>query len=86
MTEQGATELIRILIVDDHTIVRDGLQALISAEPGMQVIGVGSDGVEAVEKARALDPDVILLDLLCLAKTVCRRPLRSKRIILLPVY
>ncbi|MBP1694577.1 MAG: putative NarL family two-component response regulator [Chloroflexi bacterium] len=63
MTEQGATELIRILIVDDHTIVRDGLQALISAEPGMQVIGVGSDGVEAVEKARALDPDVILLDL-----------------------
>jgi len=63
MTEQGATELIRILIVDDHTIVRDGLQALISAEPGMQVIGVGSDGVEAVEKARTLDPDVILLDL-----------------------
>lgn len=58
------TEKINILIVDDHTIVRDGLQALINAEPGMQVIGVGANGVEAVEKARLLSPDVILLDLI----------------------
>jgi NarL family two-component system response regulator LiaR len=58
------SEPIRILIVDDHTIVRDGLIALINAEPGMLVIGVGADGVEAVEKARALNPDVILLDLI----------------------
>jgi len=58
------SETIRILIVDDHTIVRDGLQALINAEPGMQVIGVGADGDEAIEKARALQPDVILLDLI----------------------
>lgn len=57
-------EEIRILIVDDHTIVRDGLQALINAEPGMQVVGVGADGEEAVEKARVLEPDVILLDLI----------------------
>lgn len=57
-------EKLRILIVDDHTIVRDGLQALISAEPGMQVVGVGSDGLDAVEKARTLQPDVILLDLI----------------------
>jgi NarL family two-component system response regulator LiaR len=56
--------MIRVLIVDDHTIVRDGLQALINAEPGMQVVGVGSDGFEAVEKAQALQPDVILLDLI----------------------
>lgn len=58
------TEIIRILIIDDHTIVRDGLQALINAEAGMQVIGVGSDGAEAVEKSRALNPDVILMDLI----------------------
>ncbi len=58
------SENIRILIVDDHTIVRDGLQALISAEPGMQVVGVGANGEEAVEKARLLQPDVILLDLI----------------------
>jgi two-component system, NarL family, response regulator LiaR len=57
-------EIIRILIVDDHTIVRDGLQALINAETGMQVVGVGADGVEAVEQARLLKPDVILLDLI----------------------
>ena len=54
---------IRILIVDDHTVVRDGLRALISAEPGMDVIGDASDGVEAVQLAGELLPDVILLDL-----------------------
>ncbi len=54
---------IRVLIVDDHTVVRDGLQALITAEPGMQVVGSAADGVEAVSMARELKPDVILLDL-----------------------
>ena len=54
---------IRVLIVDDHTVVRDGLQALITAEPGMQVVGSAADGVEAVSIARELKPDVILLDL-----------------------
>ncbi len=58
------TDPIRILIIDDHTIVRDGLQALINAEPGMHVVGVGADGVDAVEKAHELQPDVILLDLM----------------------
>jgi two-component system, NarL family, response regulator LiaR len=52
-----------ILIVDDHTVVRDGLKALISAEPGMKVIGEAGDGLEAVSKARDLQPDVVLLDL-----------------------
>jgi YesN/AraC family two-component response regulator len=52
-----------ILIVDDHTVVRDGLKALISAEPGMKVIGEAGDGLEAVSIARDLQPDVVLLDL-----------------------
>lgn len=52
-----------ILIVDDHTVVRDGLNALISAEPGMKVIGMAGDGIEAVRLAQELQPDVILLDL-----------------------
>jgi len=54
---------IQILIVDDHTVVRDGLDALLSAEPGMRVIGSASDGVEAVQFVENLKPDVILLDL-----------------------
>ncbi len=56
-------ETIRILIADDHAIVREGLRALISYEPGMELIGEADNGVEAVQKARALKPDVILLDL-----------------------
>jgi NarL family two-component system response regulator LiaR len=57
------TEAIRILIVDDHAVVREGLRALIDSEPGMELAGEAADGVEAVSRARALQPDVILLDL-----------------------
>ncbi len=54
---------IRILIADDHPVVRQGLVALIQTESGMEVIGEAVDGNEAAEQARALQPDVILLDL-----------------------
>jgi NarL family two-component system response regulator LiaR len=54
---------IRVLIADDHTVVREGLCALIEARPEMEVVGQASDGVEAVLQARALRPDVILMDL-----------------------
>jgi NarL family two-component system response regulator LiaR len=54
---------IRILISDDHAIVREGLRTLISTEPGMEVVGEAVDGVEAVQQACALQPDVILLDM-----------------------
>jgi NarL family two-component system response regulator LiaR len=54
---------IRVLITDDHAVVREGLRTLISSEPGMQVVGEAVDGVEAVLKARSLQPDVVLLDL-----------------------
>ena len=56
-------EVIRVLIVDDHAVVREGLRALLSAAPGITVLDEAADGVEAVAKARALRPDVILLDL-----------------------
>lgn len=54
---------IHILLVDDHAIVREGLRTLIGTEPGMEVVGEAEDGVEAIEKAQALNPDVILLDM-----------------------
>ena len=57
-------DTIRILIVDDHSIVRQGLRALIDTEPNMETVGEASDGVEAVEQARALQPSVILLDMM----------------------
>ena len=55
---------IRILIADDHAIVREGLRALISIHPEMELIGEAADGVEAVVRALELQPDVVLLDLM----------------------
>ena len=54
---------IRILIADDHAVVREGLRALIDTEPGMELAGEAADGEETVKRAQALRPDVILMDL-----------------------
>jgi two-component system, NarL family, response regulator LiaR len=54
--------LIRVLVVDDHPIIRRGLQAEINLDPEMQVVGEARHGNEAVELARSLKPDVILMD------------------------
>jgi len=56
-------ETIRLLIADDHAIVRRGLRTLIMGEPDIELVGEAADGIEAVLKARALQPDVILLDM-----------------------
>jgi NarL family two-component system response regulator LiaR len=55
---------IRILIADDHAIVREGLRALIATEPDLELVGEATDGIQAVSKAQTLKPDVILLDLM----------------------
>ncbi|MFE4414377.1 response regulator [Streptomyces sp. NPDC056821] len=55
--------VISLLIVDDHPVVRDGLRGMFESEPGFTVLGEASGGVEALEWAAALDPDVILMDL-----------------------
>lgn len=55
---------IRILLVDDHAVVREGLQRLIATDPGLEVIGEASNGVEGVHKALALRPDVVIMDMI----------------------
>ncbi|WP_347976792.1 response regulator transcription factor [Microbacterium sp. ProA8] len=54
---------IRLLIADDHPVVRDGLRGMFAGDPRFDVVGEASDGAHAVELARALDPDVVLMDL-----------------------
>src|SRR3712207_6111390 len=55
-------EPIRIVIADDHAVVRTALSLLLSAEPNVDVVGQAGNGVEAVEQAERLRPDVILMD------------------------
>jgi len=57
------SETKRILLADDHAILRSGLRLLIEGQPGLEVVGEAGDGQEALEKARTLKPDLILLDL-----------------------
>jgi two-component system, NarL family, response regulator LiaR len=54
---------IRVLITDDHAIVRKGIRALLATEPDIEVVGEAGDGAEAVAQAQALKPDVVLMDL-----------------------
>ena len=55
--------MIRLLIADDHPIVRDGLSGMFTDEPGFEVVGQAANGAEAVRLAGLLRPDVILMDL-----------------------
>jgi DNA-binding NarL/FixJ family response regulator len=56
-------ETIKILIADDHPVVREGLIAMLSREGDFEVVGEAKDGVEAVNRAKELSPDVVLMDL-----------------------
>ena len=56
------TELIRVLLVDDHPLVIDGIQARLEKEGGIEVVGQAGNGREAIELAQSLRPDVVLMD------------------------
>jgi two-component system, NarL family, response regulator NreC len=59
----GRDLVIRVLLVDDHTILREGVRALLAEEPEIIVVGEAADGQEAIEKVDALVPDVVLMDM-----------------------
>lgn len=56
-------QVIRVLLVDDHTLFRSGIKALLQRQPGFEVVGEAGDGLEGIKRAKQLSPDVVLLDL-----------------------
>jgi DNA-binding NarL/FixJ family response regulator len=82
----------RILICDDHTLFREGVKAILVQEPSFEVIGEARDGKQAVEKARQLDPDVVLMDIAMPelsgfeATRRIRRGSKGVRIVILTMY
>jgi DNA-binding NarL/FixJ family response regulator len=90
-TEVG-TRPIRVFLVDDHTILRQGLRRLFESEKGFEVVGEARDGREAVERTREVDADVIIMDLAMPALNgldATRRILKAKpdaKVLILSMY
>jgi DNA-binding NarL/FixJ family response regulator len=82
-------DVIRVILADDHTIVRSGLKAVLGAAPDIQVVGEAKNGREAVAMAERLDPDVLVMDLTMpeldgtgATKEIAQKGLRSRVLVL----
>jgi DNA-binding NarL/FixJ family response regulator len=87
-----ATKRIRVLIVDDHPVVRDGVRSVLTLQRDMQVIGEAINGKEAIEKTAELLPDVVVMDIVMpimngleAAKVICRK-YQSAKVLMLTQY
>jgi DNA-binding NarL/FixJ family response regulator len=80
--------MIRLLIADDHPVVRDGLSGIFGGADDFEVVGLASDGEEAVELARRLKPDVVLMDLRMprMDGVTAIRQLAGQRVLVLTTY
>jgi len=85
--------VIRVLVVDDHPVVRTGLVGMLADEPDIEVCGEGSSGVEAVRLVRALAPDVVLMDLrmpggdgVSATREIVALPGRAPRVVVVTTY
>ncbi len=83
---------ITLLLADDHTIIREGLRACFDGQKQFKIVGEASDGKEAIEKAEALRPDVILLDITMPvmsgieATPILRRKVENSKILILTIH
>ncbi len=84
--------LVRILIVDDHELVRRGVRSILVTRPEWEICGEAADGSDAIEKARELKPDVVLLDITMPlmngldAARIIRRDVPQAKVIILSQY
>lgn len=91
-TEHTVTPKIRVLLVDDHTILRAGLRMMIDAQPDIEVVGEASDGRQALAEAQRLQPDVVLMDITMPemngieATRQLKRALDSTRVLILTMH
>lgn len=80
-TPYGNTEIIRVLVVDDHTIIRKGIRAVLDLVPDVDLVGEAENGRQAVVKDQELSPDVILMDLMMpeMDGIECIKQIKAKR-------
>src|SRR5579859_565790 len=62
-TAAGSQKRVKVLLAEDHPVVRKGILAFLERDPGLQVVGEAKDGKEALRKARELTPDLVLMDM-----------------------
>jgi DNA-binding NarL/FixJ family response regulator len=63
MAEPGTARPIRVLAVDDHPVLREGIAAILEAQPDIALVGTAENGIQAIEQYHALRPDIVLMDL-----------------------